>query len=81
MFNWHEKKNKHKKNYPPSPQKFNRPSLGMKLVARQWYISQVLREGYANAVFQEPFSAYPNIGGPIQCVVSYRDQCARKHTS
>ena len=21
------------------------------------------------------------IGGPIQCVVSYRDQCARKHTS
>ena len=21
------------------------------------------------------------IGGPIQCVVSYRDQCAHKHTS
>ena len=21
------------------------------------------------------------IGGPIQCVVSYRDQCAREHTS
>ena len=22
-----------------------------------------------------------NIGGPIQCVVSYRDQCAHKHTN
>ena len=29
------------------------------------------------------FAAFPttSIGGPIQCVVSYRDQCAHKHTN
>ena len=55
MFNWHEKKNMHKKNAQPSPQKFNGPSLVL-VLCRDEPITKNCR--LADSMNRQPITMY-----------------------